>query len=67
MKAWITKKSSVLRFEVLHYSVFALDLLDLFVAQSVLRGFEPLMKTFDSSGIFFSLFASCLAGFELHR
>jgi hypothetical protein len=40
-------------------------LLGLLVAQSVLNGFEPLAKTFDSSGIFLSLFASCLAGFEL--
>jgi hypothetical protein len=65
MKARLTCKSSVLRFEALHYSIFTLDLLGLFVAQSVFSGFEPLAKTFDSSGIFLSLFAGCLAGFEL--
>jgi hypothetical protein len=65
MKARLTKKSSVLRLKALHYSIFALDLLGLFVTQSVLSGFEPLAKTFDSRCIFLSLLASCLAGFEL--
>jgi hypothetical protein len=65
MKARLTKKSSVMRFEALHYSIFVLDLLGLFVTQSILSGFEPLAKTFGSSGFFFSLFAGLLAGFEL--
>jgi hypothetical protein len=65
MKERLTRTSSVLCFEALHYNIFALDLLGLFVAQSVLSGFEPLAKTFDISNIFFSLFASCLTGFEL--
>jgi hypothetical protein len=53
-----------LRFEARHNVLFALDLLGLFVAQSIFSGLKPLAKTFDSGGILFSFFASCLPGFE---
>jgi hypothetical protein len=66
MKVRLTQESSVLRFEALHYSIFTLNLLGLFVTQSIFSIFEPLAKIFDNSGIFFSLLAGFFAGFEFH-
>jgi hypothetical protein len=40
MKARLTQKSSVLRLKALHYSIFVLDLLGLFVTQSILNALQ---------------------------
>jgi hypothetical protein len=54
-----------LHFKACYNVIFTLDLLGLFVAQSIFSGLKPLAKIFDSSDVFFSFFVSCLAGFEL--
>jgi hypothetical protein len=64
-KAILTQKSLGLRFEARHNVSFPLDLLGLFVAQSIICDLNPLAKIFDISSVFLSFFTSCLAGFEL--
>jgi hypothetical protein len=53
-----------LRLEVRNYVVFPLDELGFFVAQGIFGGLKSLTKIFDTRNIFFSLFASFLAGLK---
>jgi hypothetical protein len=51
--------------EALDDIILALNLLDLFVTQSIFGGLKPLAKIFDTGGVLLSFLSHLLAGFEL--